>query len=401
MYNLNVKQKVFTDIVCFDICLDLFKYFDISDFIHFFILSKDIYYYVYLQNRHYFNKLLINKILKYFYFERRLNLETCDLDSISIILFKIYKHFKHHRCSHRIDFLLYILENQIDCDILFEYYANFCKFDYKFNTDNLTRTILLNDVDNVDTETNFKKELSNISISDMKYILIYSNTNQLRIILRIFTIPVSILSYTIDELLLNNDDEKIGHIIDYMFYRFCFGSFDDLSKMYVHKIIICLIKNKKTALFQQFLLNKRYYFKGNYILDYQELVNNTIDLQDRPHLNMLLQEIKHDNKRLVKNNINPVFVIINTHLVIDMCKKARFMYLKYIIDNILGDSINYELYIQSICEGIQVLLHKEPQEIKRIQCLSPVLTDKNKQLINKYLDNLYKSENIKIDFFIM
>ena len=51
--------------------------------------------------------------------------------------------------------------------------------------------------------------------------------------LRIFTIPVSILTYIVDELVLvDGNDQKINLLIDYMFYKFCFGFFDAISKSY-------------------------------------------------------------------------------------------------------------------------------------------------------------------------
>ena len=213
-------KKILQDIVCFDICLELFQYLDILDIVNFFTLSEYINN-VYLTNKLFFDRLLIKRILTYFYFEDLFNINNVDdLQSILDTLLKIYKHFRHHRCSHRIDFLLYMLENNLNCDILFEYYANCCTYEYRYDTSNLTRTIIRDENSNL--FTNSSQELFNVSFSDIICILIYSTQKQLDIILKVFTIPVSILSYIIDEMLLNNmDEKKIVTIIDYIFYKFC------------------------------------------------------------------------------------------------------------------------------------------------------------------------------------
>lgn len=389
--------------VCFDISIDIIKYLDITDIAKFFRLSKE-FYQLYLDNNDYFNKILINRILGYFYFERKLNfydngqnesqrVSQHDIQNILKILLKTHRHFRYHRCSHKVDFLSYMIENDLDSDRLFEYYANFCNFEYKYNIDNLTRIITADTDEKKNTD-----ELSHVSLLDMKYILTYSNNNQLKIMLRIFTIPVSILTYIIDELVLvDGNDQKINLLIDYMFYKFCFGFFDAISKSYIHKMISNLIKNKKTKILQHFFINKRKYFKGNSTLDYQELVNEIISLRDKTHLKMLLNELKIDNDRFVTDGINPMFVIINTHLIIKICKDAEFLYLKNIVDDILGECINYDLYVQSICEGLQYI---NLNEIEKIQCLSKNFTEKTKHIINNCLKVLYENKNIKKHFYI-
>jgi hypothetical protein len=112
---------------------------------------------------------------------------------------------------------------------------------------------------------------------------------------------------------------------------------------------------------------------------------------------MILDELKIDNDRFVANRINPVFVIINTHLIIKICKDAEFLYLKNIVDDILGECINYDLYVQSICEGLQYI---NLNEIEKIQCLSKNFTEKTKHIINNCLKVLYENKNVKKHFYI-
>jgi hypothetical protein len=360
--NKNYNDKLLNNVFCFDVFLEIIRYLDISDIYKLFIVTKGIYRNLYLENRCCFNKILITRILSYFCLNRPLKLDKNDINNVYNVVMKTYNHFKHHKSSYRIDFLLYMLENNLDCDILFEYYANLC--DYKYGYKNMLSV-----------------DLTSVSLSDIIYIFKHSNNNQLNIILRNFTIPIKVLDLVIDDT-SNLDDWRFILIIDYMFYKHCFGSFDQACKTYIHNIIMTLILNKKTNVLKHFLKNKRIYFKGNYTLDYQELVNRIIDIQDKKHLQLILEELKFDNQKF---SINKNYVIIRTSLIKKLCKKSDFEYLKYLVDQILGDFINYKLYINSICEGLEMLFLINPEKIKNIECLSDNLNDKSKYIINNTL----------------
>ena len=140
-------------------------------------------------------------------------------------------------------------------------------------------------------------DLYSVSLSDIIYIFKHSNNNQLNIILRNFTIPITVLDFVIDDMLLDNlQNWRFMLIIDYMFYKHCFGSFDQKYKGNIHNIIINLILNKRTKLLKQFLKNKKRYFKGTTTLDYQILVHKIIHVRDKKHLQLILDELKYDNK---------------------------------------------------------------------------------------------------------
>lgn len=356
------NNKLLTNMLCFDVFLEVIKYLEISDIYKLFIVTKGVYRKIYLENIEYVNKILINRILSYFCFGRSLKLDKNDINNIHSVLMKIYNHFKYHRFSYRIDFLLYMLENNLDCDTLFEYYADLCEYKYEYK-----------DMSSVD--------LNDVSLPDIIYIFKHSNNNQLKIILRNFTIPIKVLDFVIDDI-SNLDDWRFILIIDYMFYKHCFGSFNQKCKSYIHNIIMSLILNKKTSLLKHFLKNKRRYFKGNYTLDYQELVNKIIDIEDKKHLQLILDELKYDNINFSNNGYSENFVIIRCSLIKKLCKISKFEYLKHLVDEILGDFINYKLYINSICEG---LLDTDPDKIKNIECLSYNLNDESKYIINNYL----------------
>jgi hypothetical protein len=68
------NNKILTKMLCFDIFIELIRYLEISDIYNLCIVTKCIYRKLYLENKSYFNKILINKILYYFHFNRRLSL---------------------------------------------------------------------------------------------------------------------------------------------------------------------------------------------------------------------------------------------------------------------------------------------------------------------------------------
>lgn len=365
------NNKILTKMLCFDIFIELIRYLEISDIYNLCIVTKCIYRKLYLENKSYFNKILINKILYYFHFNRRLILDQNDINNTYCVLMKTYKHFKHHRYSYIVDFLLYMLENNLDCDILFEYYANLC--DYKYEYKNM-----------------LKIDLNSVSLSDIIYIFKHSNNNQLNIILRNFIIPIKVLDFAIEDMLLDNlDDWRFVLIIDYIFLKYCFGYFDKNCKVYIHNIIMNLILHKKTKLLKIFLKNKKKYFKGNETLDYQDLVNKITDIQDKKHLQLILNELKYDNENFFTNETTYNYVIIRSSLIKKLCKQSDFEYLKYLVDEILGNFINYKLYINSICEGLEMLFLINPEKIKNIECLSCVFNDKSKYIINNNLKKIY------------
>lgn len=373
------------DILCFDIFLELIKHLDIIDICNLFMVTKCVYKKIYLNNKDYFNKFIINKILKYFNFYRRLNIDNIEnkekypienkrkdeISNICCILMKTYKHFKYHRYSYKIDFLLYMLENDLDNDILFEYYANVCDY----NSDYRNR---YNYISNVN--------VNNVSLSDIMYIFKYSNNNQLNIILRNFTLPIKILDFIIDDTLIHSyKDKKIFLVIDYMFYKYCFGFFDNVDKIYINRIIINLIKHKKTNILKFFLQKKKIYFKGSETLDYQEIVNEIVSIQDKTHLQLILNELKYDNRIFENKSINKVYIVIKSCFIKNICKQGNFKYLKYLTNEILGGFINYKLYIESICQGLEILMRTCPEKIKTIRSLSNNFDDKSKYMINNYL----------------
>ena len=128
-------------------------------------------------------------------------------------------------------------------------------------------------------------------------------------------------------------------------------------------------------------------------IDYQSLINRCIELHDKIHLEILMKEQKYDND---KGLLERSFVIINTHRVIKLCEMAKFDYLKYLVKNHLGRTINTLIYIDSICTGLEkLILYDNTKMLINIKLLSEYINDDNKIYINNYITKCY--DNIKLD----
>jgi hypothetical protein len=262
-----------------------------------------------------------------------------------------------------------MIDNSIKDNHLFRFYASECCF----------RDIITNQLINH----------TFISVNDMKYILINSNSDQLEVIFSLFNIPIRFISNTVNQINSNN----LITCIKYIFTFHCFGKFNDDDNSYIYRILVCLISNKKTSVLKYFLNKKREYIVRGRSIDYQSLINKCIELQDKVHLEILMKEQKYDNDRGL---LETSFIIINTHRVIRLCESAKFDYLKYLVKNYLGKSINTSIYIDSICTGLEkLILYDNIKMMTNIELLSDYIDDDKKSYINEYITKCY--DNIKLD----
>jgi hypothetical protein len=100
---------------------------------------------------------------------------------------------------------------------------------------------------------------------------------------------------------------------------------------------------------------------------------------------------KIEKKKTNKGELKQ-FIIIKPSIIIQLCKRGSFSYLKYIIDTLLGKYINSSVYIQSICEGlnnINLMDNKiKTTKLKEFQSLYDSMsyfTDKNKKILSKFI----------------
>ena len=215
-----------------------------------------------------------------------------------------------------------------------------------------------------------------------------------------FTIPVVLISNVIYQILtrafISNKmlDNMLEKYIKYLFVKHCYGQFLEQDGSYIHSIITILIKYKKTAVLRYLLDKKNKYMTITNGLDYQYLVNKCIEMEDRVHLKILLKQIHFDNKRFV----NKSFVIINTHQIIEHCKNAKFDYMCYLVENCLGNTINTGLYIDSICQGIELLiLSKRYAYLLKFGNLKRYINTEHLETINKTIGSVYNSNNTPLN----
>lgn len=385
----------------FDIFYILINKLNVSDIINL-ILSDKYLYNIYKSNEILISKLLIIKIFIYFNFNLvtinnlKRNLLEYDVYNISNIVFKKYNYFKQHRFCYKVDFIIFMLDNNIDCEFLFKLYISECNFTQNIKHKMFIKTIYYNENIQEQEEDSFKRTENIISISDMEYILINSNIRQLNIIFKTFNIPIKTLSFVIHELLEKGYyiSNNIKSCIDYLFYKHFFKTINTVDKFNINNIIDEFIYYKKTDLLKYFLQKKNKYLVNisNYkdVLDYQYIINKCIEYQDTIHLELIIEENRKKNEN---NKGEPKqFIIINPSIIIKLCKKGSFGYLKYIIDTLLGKYINSNVYIKSICEGLNNINLMDDnikidklKEFKSFYDNMSYFTDKNKEILNKYL----------------
>jgi len=381
-------KRSFDDFLIYDIFETLSKYLSVQDIINVLMVNISCYG-NYKYNKNYCNKIFVKKIIRSFEFQR-----VFDKTNSINHLFRMFYYFKNHK-RYTADFLVYMIDNSIKDIDLFRFYASQCCFRNVINdtnTNNERTQIFFNnsDIDISDTDRLI------ISLNDMKYILVKSDIDQLHVLFDIFNIPISLLSYTIGYTIsdyYSRGDNYLITCIKYMFVKHCFGKFNDDDNSYICEILVCLIRYKRTNVLRYFIDQKREYIMRGRSIDYQSLINRCIELHDKIHLEILMKEQKYDNdKRLLERS----FVIINTHRVIKLCEMAKFDYLKYLVKNHLGRTINTLIYIDSICTGLEkLILYDNTKMLINIKLLSEYINDDNKIYINNYITKCY--DNIKLD----
>lgn len=317
---------------------------DIDSSINLLLSSKKIYLY-YKNHYKYINNIFTKKILKHLLnIDVNLNKECCLSDDKSklliIELFKFYKYFKLHKHSCFADYLIFIVENyskNIDIDdistILFEFIGSKC---------------------------------NSICIQDMTYICVHSNDLQLSIMMRLFYIPSCALYHTIISNSNRHNHDKIVKCIDYLFYKHYFKNFNTVDEMYFYEILKYLIKHNKITMIKYLFKKKTLYNFEN--LDYQLLINTCIKYEKVSVLHIIY------NYSIIDKSI----ILINHFNITYLCEKGSFICLEWIIENMLGNMINIDGYIKSICEGLKALSIKKQNNLETfIKTLSKYLSKDN------------------------
>jgi hypothetical protein len=376
------------------------KYLTVEETTSLLLINKASYM-LYIHNKNYCDRQFIEKILSFFCvnFDDKVNNIHNRSKNVKVLL-KIYWHFRHiQNLSYLVDFIIYMIDNDIHDIDIFRLFTSNCKF-VEFDTNYDIRIVNNRTNTNRRQDTlNFRRQRSTINLDDMMYIILHGCYEFLDIILNMFTIPVMLISRVIYKMLTKNVSRKVNNatlfkLTKYLFKKHCCGMFLERDMIYIHSIITMLIRYKKTTILKYFLDKKTKYIKTSSGLDYQYLVNKCIEFEDRRHLTMLLKANEFDNSRFIKKS----FVIINTHHIIELCKNARFDYLSYLVENCLGTSINTGLYIDSICQGIELLiLSKRSNLLVRFEPIKRYITSENLTNINICINQIYDGFNTLIE----
>lgn len=116
-------------------------------------------------------------------------------------------------------------------------------------------------------------------------------------------------------------------------------------------------------------------------------------MEDRKIFRLLLDEYEYD-----KNSIPRELFVINTHHIIEHLKNGKINYIVYLVNHYLGNSIDKDVYVDSICESIDnLVLKNEFDELQELKNLEKFLSRDNFEMIKMKLYNVYTKNNIRIE----
>ena len=353
----------------FDIFTNILTWLDYESIKQFLLTNKVIYEY-YKNNNRFISLLIIKKIDEKFNIQcldKRNKLEGKQIDNVSIIYNRVYNQFKRQKMINLTDIIIYLIENKYDDSIyILKKLVSLCVLRVNAYTDSM----------NV------------IMHNDMVYLLVYSNVEESKLILDNFTIPISVMSYAIQEILYNRKvdyKKKLCRMIDYIYCKYCWKMVENMNNVYIHRILVHFIKNNQQKMIRYFLKKKRYY---KYNLIYQTLINDCLSYDSVGCLKLLIREMENDSKLL------KIYITVDKEILEKVVKKGSFYIIKYIIDNLLGNFINMNGYILSICNGIIYYNgNKFTKYVKKLKMLECYFDDKSKVMINNCLENNIKNVN--------
>jgi len=249
------------------------------------------------------NKIVVNKILR----KWRISVSDApkNINTKASDILKIYRYFRNkHKSQSIVDKLHYVLENNLSNDIL----------------------------------SLFLSQRFRISLEDLEYILIHCDLSQLHIITDKVLISLKCLEKVFDTLKCN---QKIIHLLNYMFYKYAFPYFSSSSNETFHAICCYMIKQDNINAIKH-ILKKRRRFQVRF--DYQILINTSIKYKK---LNIL----KHFHNDSLNDSTSDY--VIDTSMVYWLCANGEFEILNYIVETKLTSAINNEMYMECISEGLK------------------------------------------------
>jgi hypothetical protein len=270
-------------IIHYDILESIISNLNLKDTINFLFSSNKIYS-VYKSDKNYGENKITNKIIKEAILFFNIPLPTVSIDGkvpknnvkhkLSNVLIKLYNVYKNDRYINRVDILVYMIENNIDSDELFDSFCSKCRYVTPINEKETSKFISV--IDDWNGKQFYYKEFTRnlISKSDMNYMLICADNNKLDILLKHFRININEIAYCIKNLLENGIfyNQKIKKYIDYIFMKYCSINMTSYNKLYFNMIyaILC-ITNEKSLL--NYLFFKIHKYKCKEIFNKNLIIN--------------------------------------------------------------------------------------------------------------------------------
>lgn len=286
------------------------------------------------------------------------------------------RQLKYHFCSHPetpiADYLCYMVERTNQCDTLFNRLVDTVYTD-AHNTIRLTDSTA-----HRHTKTLLKPLRFLITSSDMVYILVHGNSRIARAVLLHICVSAETLKQAIDGMIcqsLNHERvSKIEILTQHFLAKACFPSLSRQQQSFFNKVLFALIQGFHNTAFQRILLRVVKYrgFVGQ--LQYQLLINKCLE-----HDNLKGLIVCFDHMHIYSPSSK---ITVNPQMVSQMVERGRTKSLNYVIDHLLGKTINMKVYVNSICSGLARSNKPDPF---LLQSVAHYFTDTNLVLINQYL----------------
>lgn len=355
---------------------------------------------VYYGNIRLINRIIIEKIFDYFNLwkvkkqnNNKLSYLNClDLYELNFLKkqsYNIYKYFYNHKDSNIGDFLIYHIEHvcKYEPNIFFKYLVSLCDRKIYFQPINISP---------------YKISKYKIMTNDIIYILTYANYMDFCILLEHFEIKPNMISYIIKDIInqkINKSeidiDEKLYKCIDFYFYKFLFGGTPNKTfNLFLNHIITIVLQNKENLLIDYVMSKKRMYNRNNIELNYQMLITTAIECNNLDGLQTIWNEYLFDNSNIYvgpnPDTKDSHIIIISSELITTVCKNGWFEMFRWIVEILLGDTINLKNYISSVLDGIFMYAYSmnndKYKNFENLLFLSNYLSMENKKILD---DNMY------------
>lgn len=235
------------------------------------------------------------------------------------------------------------------------------------------------------------RRIHGVDCNQVSNLLVNCDYHQLQLLFEQMVIPKNVICTSIKNLLGITDSKinniKIKECIRYFLIKSTFGNKrnTNYSNDYFLSDIFFEIINHNRIELMEHILQKRDFL--HIYFDYSSVILKCIEQNRIEMLNILL---KHHNSTF--QNKKPLYITGN--LIKNIIEEGYFEMLYWIVDNLLGNMINLNHYIQCIIDGIYKC--KNLKNLYFIFDLTGYLKNSSKEKINDALYFMYYQQNLKI-----